>query len=150
MKIELFRPRTRIRPARRRDVPGCAAILMEWIGETPWLPRLHTLAETEAWLAGVLFRECRVLMAREGGFVAVDRHDRVQALYVAAGARGRGVGTALLDAAKAMAPGGLTLWTFEPNLAARRFYARHGFTEIRRTAGENDEGVPDILLEWRP
>ena len=45
-------------------------------------------------------------------------------------------------------PTGLTLWTFAANAAARRFYAAQGFVELRRTDGDNEEGLPDILLAW--
>jgi hypothetical protein len=41
------------------------------------------------------------------------------------------------------------LWTFVANAGARRFYAREGFVEARRTEGENEEGLPDVLLTWR-
>jgi GNAT superfamily N-acetyltransferase len=42
----------------------------------------------------------------------------------------------------------LRLWTFESNLGAQRFYERHGFRPIERTAGDNEEGAPDILYIW--
>ena len=45
-------------------------------------------------------------------------------------------------------PAGLRLWTFESNLGAQRFYERHGFRPIERTAGDNEEGAPDILYVW--
>ncbi len=32
---------------------------------------------------------------------------------------------------------------------ARCFYSREGFSEIRRTNGDNEEGLPDIPLECR-
>ncbi|MCF8469656.1 MAG: hypothetical protein K9G30_02600 [Parvibaculum sp.] len=46
-------------------------------------------------------------------------------------------------------PQGFSLWTFQANLGARRFYERHGLNEARRTGGtENEEKLPDILYEW--
>jgi putative acetyltransferase len=42
----------------------------------------------------------------------------------------------------------LSLWTFQANEGARRFYAREGFAEVRMTEGDNEEGLPDVLLEW--
>ena len=44
----------------------------------------------------------------------------------------------------------LKLWTFEANVGARRFYESHGFVATRRTAGDNEEGAPDVCYEWRP
>ncbi len=144
----------RIRPGRRRHVRPCAEIVQSWLDTTPWLPDLHTLPETERWLRRVLFPRTKVRVAMQdrtvAGFVAIDANDVVQALYVASEMRGARVGSALLNAAKRLRPQGLRLWTFQPNLPARRFYARHGFAEIRRTDGDNDEGVPDILLGWAP
>ena len=75
--------------------------------------------------------------------------DWVQSLYVAPGHTGAGVGTTLLDLAKALRPGGLGLYVFESNTRAREFYARHGFGEVRRSDGsKNEEGAPDIELAW--
>jgi GNAT superfamily N-acetyltransferase len=74
----------------------------------------------------------------------------VGGLYLAPEARGRGVGRALVAAAKARRPEGLTLWTFVANEGARRFYAREGFVEVGRTEGENEEGLADVLLAWKP
>jgi ribosomal protein S18 acetylase RimI-like enzyme len=64
-------------------------------------------------------------------------------------ARGQGIGSDLLRQAQAAAPA-LTLWTFQANTGAQRFYLRHGFREALRTQGEaNDEGLPDIRYEWQ-
>ena len=32
--------------------------------------------------------------------------------------------------------------------AARAFYARQGFVELRETAGDGEAGLPDILMVW--
>ena len=69
----------------------------------------------------------------------------VTALYVAQPGQGRG--KALLDHAKDQETG-LTLWTFIANQRARRFYAREGFSEVGRTEGDNEEGLPDMRLSW--
>jgi GNAT superfamily N-acetyltransferase len=92
-----------------------------------------TLAEAEGRALGFI--------AREGPFI--------HALYVAEDARGRGVGRALLDHAKAASPA-LTLRTFEANEEALRFYHRAGFVEAGRGDGrDNDEGLPDIRMDWQ-
>lgn len=70
-------------------------------------------------------------------------------LYVAPGRTGQGVGSALLGLAQALRPSGLGLWAFESNAGARRFYARHGFVEVERTDGsDNEERAPDVRMEW--
>lgn len=65
-------------------------------------------------------------------------------------AHNAGAGSLLLAKAKAEPPRGFSLWTFQANLGARRFYERHGLTETRRTDGGNEENLPGILYEWRP
>ena len=55
-----------------------------------------------------------------------------------------------LDVAKAERPEGLTLWAFVANEGALRFYAREGFVEVARTDGDNEEGLPDVMLRWKP
>jgi GNAT superfamily N-acetyltransferase len=62
---------------------------------------------------------------------------------------GRGIGAGLVNVAKRQRPAGLRLWTFASNTGAKRFYERHGFAEIDRTDGwDNEEGAPDILYGW--
>ncbi|CAA9412428.1 MAG: hypothetical protein AVDCRST_MAG35-1509, partial [uncultured Quadrisphaera sp.] len=46
---------------------------------------------------------------------------------------------------------GLALWTFASNVAAQRFYERHGFVAGDRTDGSgNEERAPDVRYAWRP
>jgi ribosomal protein S18 acetylase RimI-like enzyme len=60
-----------------------------------------------------------------------------------------GIGSELLAAAKRERPAGLRLWTFVSNEGAQRFYARHGFREVGRTDGaDNEERAPAIQYAW--
>ena len=120
-----------------------AAILSDWIDATPWMPRIHTRDEDAAFCASLV----PDAWVTEAGFLALREKD-IPALYVARAARRQGRGRALLDYAKSLSPA-LSLWTFEANVPARAFYAAQGFEEIGRTDGDNDEGLPDIRLEWR-
>ena len=44
----------------------------------------------------------------------------------------------------------LSLWTFQQNARARRFYAKHGFVAVVETDGlDNEEKLPDVLYRWR-
>ena len=138
-----------IRAASPDDAPACAAILQQWLDATPWMPDLHTLRETEGFVRRDLMASGEVLVAGPGrieGFLA-RRGEEIPALHVEAAARGRGVGSALIEAAQARAAR-LRLWTFRRNEGARRFYRRHGFAEGRATDGENAEGLPDVELTW--
>ena len=63
----------------------------------------------------------------------------------------RGVGSSLLDQAKALRPQQIYLWVFQKNTGAIRFYERHGFHLVKLTDGaENMEREPDALYEWQP
>jgi len=73
----------------------------------------------------------------------------IEQLYVDPARTGQGIGSALVDHAKAVGTGELQLWTFAANTGAQRFYERHGFREVTRTDGDNEEGAPDIQYRWR-
>ena len=139
-----------LRAARSTDAGAVGAILSEFVDTTDWMPRVHTRAEDLA-NAGTLIARGWVTVAQvEGkvvGFSACDE-ERLNALYVAKAAQGQGIGSALVTTLQAAQPK-LRVWTFQANAGAQRFYARHGFAEVRRTDGaENDEKLPDIRLEW--
>ncbi len=137
-----------IRPGRAEDAIACADILNDWIDDRPWMPRIHSREDVRAFYRDFVFQHRQVWVAGEPieGFLAMDRSGgAVTALYVARA--GRGVGKALLDHAKA-GRNALELHTFQANTGARRFYAREGFSEIRFTDGDNEEGLPDVLLRW--
>lgn len=105
-----------------------------WIAE-------RVIAQTELWIAE---NESAALV----GLVVLDE-GWLDQLYVEPTLTGRGIGAKLLSLAKRERPSGLRLWTFASNLRAQRFYERHGFVEIDRTDGDNEERAPDILYVWR-
>jgi GNAT superfamily N-acetyltransferase len=140
----------RLRPAVVEDAAVLGAILSDWIDTTPWMPRLHTRDEDTRFVAGLVATTDVMAAAsaeRPVGFLARDGED-IPALYVSGLARGQGIGTALLREAQD-AVGQLTLWTFQANAGALRFYARAGFAEAERTDGaRNEEKLPDVRLFW--
>lgn len=70
-------------------------------------------------------------------------------LYVHPAEQNRGIGTALLDVTKRERPDGFTLWVFQRNEDARRFYERHGCRLLQLGDGSgNEEHEPDALYEW--
>ena len=141
---------TDIRPATPADAPQCAAILQGWLDSTDWMPNLHNLAETTDFASDFLIGTCDTYVtgAPVDGFISLEDDNGIAALYVAEGARNAGLGGALLDVGKSLRDD-LNLWVFQANNGAIRFYQRHGFAERRRTDGDNDEGLPDIFMEWR-
>ena len=77
--------------------------------------------------------------------------EKVNALYLDPDWRGRGIGDRFVALAKVLSPTGLTLWTFQVNHPAHRFYERHGFVAAERTDGSgNEEREPDVRYVWRP
>lgn len=116
----------------------------------PYLPEVHDTGETLTWMAGQIL-EAEVWVAERQGRVAalmVLQDNQLDQLYVAPEHQGCGLGGRLLDLAKRRRPGGLTLWTFQRNHRARTFYERRGFRPVQFTAGDNEEGEPDVRYEW--
>ncbi len=119
----------------------------------PLMPPLaHDDDEVRAWVAGWSLHLSEVWLAFTGdrlvGFVNFTPH-WLDALYVDPSAQHGGVGSALLDLAKARLEDGFALWVFESNTPARAFYARHGLVELERTDGRaNEERSPDIKMAW--
>ncbi len=137
-----------IRRGAAGDVAACASIMNAWIDSRDWMPRVHSPKEVEDFYRDFVFarREVWVIGDPVQGYMSLDvEKDMVMALYTAI--PGQGVGKALLDHAKAHRKS-LELWTFVANEGARRFYAREGFAEVLQTEGDNEEGLPDVLLRW--
>jgi ribosomal protein S18 acetylase RimI-like enzyme len=146
--------KVRIRPARPGDADAVAEVFIASFDTLTFLPMLHTDEETIDFIANKVMPEQEVLVAEENGtivgFVAMDG-DSLEHLYVHPDSQGRGVGSALLERAKERMPRGFSLWVFQQNAQARRFYERHGLSLIERTEGAgNEERMPDARYEWRP
>ena len=99
----------------------------------------HMLTETRVHLA---LRDDTLV-----GFGAFTPDSVVQ-LYVHVDHLGQGIGTRLLDLAKANSGGKLWLCTFVTNINAQRFYERHGFAVVAR-GFEPVMQLGDLRYEWR-
>lgn len=143
---------------RRAVATEARAVADVWLrsrrASVPAIPApVHPDDEVRGWFADVVLPDREVWVATDGtdgAIVAVLVLDGgwLDQLHVAPGWFGRGIGTALVDRAKAERPGGLDLWTFAGNTGARRFYERHGFVAVATTDGDNEEGEPDIRYHW--
>lgn len=143
-------PGITLRPARPEDAPALAAILVDWIDRTDWMPRLHSREDDARFVASLVARDIVTVAVQADapqGFLAREGAE-IPALYIAHAARRQGLGATLIAAAQEASPV-LGLWTFQANTQARRFYTRMGFVEEKCTEGENEEGLPDIYLSWR-
>ena len=141
-----------IRRARHDDWPELAAIFLAARATMTYLPALYSDDETRAFIKSVVETQDVWVAEAQGcpiGFAALEP-GWLHHLYVAPPAHNAGAGSLLLAKAKLELPQGFSLWTFQANLGARRFYERHGCREVCRTDGENEENLPDILYEYRP
>ncbi len=143
----------KIRSARRQEMTRCGEILNEWIDETPWMPRVHSHEDVVRYHTDFVYENRNVLVAENSdkeikGFAATSSDAFVTGFYLARDIRKKGLGRRLVDHIKHEHPSGLSLWTFVANTKAQRFYVREGFSEKRRTDGDNEENLPDILYCW--
>jgi chorismate mutase/GNAT superfamily N-acetyltransferase len=117
----------------------------------PAMPaQLHTAESVLAFTTGVIV-EKEVWVAERDDIVgfATLAEAFLDALYVGPDHQGFGIGTALLDLAKARRPDGFALWVFASNAPARGFYHRHGLAELEHTDGSgNEERSPDVRMAW--
>jgi len=136
-----------LRRASADDAPACARIVDDWVAATAWMPDGPGHAKLEALMReGFPKREAWVAGNPVQGYVSMKAGaDHIFGLY--ARVPGRGVGRLLLDHVKRDRDR-LQLRSHAPNAAAHRFYAREGFHVIERDL-PGDDGVPEILLEWR-
>ncbi|MEX0308502.1 MAG: N-acetyltransferase family protein [Ruegeria sp.] len=140
-----------LRLARSTDAGTTGAILHGFAREHDWMPKLHSEAETIAFCGWMIDRDWVTVAELQGnvvGFLALSEVE-IHSLYLAVPARGRGIGQLLLNHAKARRPE-LSLFAFQANDPARRFYERNGFAEVARSDGSgNDEKLPDIKYVWK-
>jgi len=142
-------------PARPADTEAVAEVFLAARADAmPYLPEVHTEAETRAWIRDVVLTGYEVVVAEVGnrlaGFAALEA-DLLGHLYVHPDLQRLGIGDALLARVKELRPGGFRLWVFQRNTGARRFYERRGLSLVELTDGAgNEEREPDALYDWRP
>jgi GNAT superfamily N-acetyltransferase len=122
------------------------------VGAIP--PPVHSDEEVRLWFTAQVVPALELWLAEsehsEMLALLVLERDWIDQLYVDPKWTGRGIGSRLVEIAKRERPHSLRLWTFASNGRAQRFYERHGFVELGRTNGaENEEHAPDIQYGWR-
>jgi GNAT superfamily N-acetyltransferase len=141
----------------RRAEPTDAGVMAEvWIrsyaAALPSVRRAHSDDEVRDWFAAVVVPRYESWVAVHEGRVVgllVLGDAELEQLYLEPGWRGHGIGDRLVDLAKQRRPDGLSLWTFQVNKPAQRFYERHAFAETERTDGSrNEEHEPDNRYIW--
>jgi GNAT superfamily N-acetyltransferase len=151
-----------LRPAVAADARRIAELyLASFSAALPDIRLVHTPEQVRQWVRSKLVEEGDSWVAElDGelhgelgalaGFMTLTE-GHVEQLYVAVGRWRQGIGTALLDLAKARSRGPLELYTFQANRPAVAFYLAHGFAIAAAGDGSgNEEGAPDYLLCWTP
>ncbi|MFJ2023412.1 GNAT family N-acetyltransferase [Streptomyces sp. NPDC087897] len=149
----------RLRPATLQDAEAVTRVFLDSrAAAMPYLARVHSDEDTLAWITHVVLptstgvwvaeeRECGDLL----GFAVLAGDDELDHLYLRPDALRRGIGSRLLAEVRGAAKGGLSLYVFQRNAAARAFYERHGFTAVAfDDGGRNEENEPDVLYRWSP
>lgn len=145
-------PDLALRPATAADVGAITAVLQRSRAAAPGMPEPRRGSSGSVGDVATRVEGAEVWVAETPGgvvgFLDLDR-DWLHSLYVAPEHAGAGVGSALLDLAKALRPDGFGLWVFADNLRARDFYRGHGLVELERTDGtDNEEQAPDVHVAW--
>jgi chorismate mutase/ribosomal protein S18 acetylase RimI-like enzyme len=141
-----------LRPATAEDAPQLTELYLATrrAAEPAMPPQQHSPESVLAFLTGVIAD--KEVWVAEGdeivGFLTLD-DAFLDALYVGPEHQGLGIGTSLLELAKARRPDGFALWVFASNAPARGFYHRHGLVELEHTDGSgNEERCPDLRMAW--
>ena len=113
-------------------------------------PDTHPFEKHVNFLNNILTKNNNVYIAlgtnKVIGIIAFNDSE-INQLYIHNDYQGKGLGKRLLELAKANSKGRLTLYTFEVNRKAQRFYENNGFKVIGR-GYENMENLEDIKYEW--
>ncbi|MFF7049180.1 GNAT family N-acetyltransferase [Streptomyces griseorubiginosus] len=144
-----------IRRATAADASATADVyLRSFAAALPTVVRPRSDDEVRAYIRHVVVPARETWVADAEGRVVglmVLAEDLLSQLYLDPDWRGRGIGDRFVALAKERSPQGLSLWTFQVNKPAHRFYERHGFVEAERTDGSgNEEREPDVRYVWRP
>jgi ribosomal protein S18 acetylase RimI-like enzyme len=111
---------------------------------------MHPFEDHLFFLNNILGKENEIYIALDNnkviGIIAFNENE-INQLYIHVDYQGMGLGRMLLDLAKTNSNGKLTLYTFEVNKKAQKFYESNGFKIIGR-GYENEENLDDIKYEW--
>jgi GNAT superfamily N-acetyltransferase len=142
----------RLRPASGVDAPAITGVFLAARRAMTYLPELHTGDQAARFFFGLVTAAQVEVAERDGvviGFAAV-RAGWLEHLNVHPAFQGAGVGSRLIEWAQQTFPAGLDLWVFQRNTGAHGLYVRHGWRDVAFTAGDNEEGQPDIHMRWEP
>lgn len=143
-----------LRPAGLDDAEGVAQCYIDSSNHAlPGIVRAHSDDEIRHWVRNEMIPGGGVIVAQHPlglltGYAATAP-GWLKHLFVEPAWQGRGVGSELLRWVQRSQPQGFSLWTFQQNLRARRFYESRGFRLAEETDGVgNEERSPDARYVW--
>lgn len=121
----------------------------------PYAPLAHSDDAVKRWVRERLVITADIHLAIQNkeivGYIALIQEHKanwIDHLYLHPTYVGKGIGTALMQIAKAKLTPPIHLYCFQQNMDARRFYERHGFVAIEFGDGSgNEENCPDVLYQ---
>lgn len=143
-----------IRPYRDEDFDDVTALWFDaMLTAIPALMErmAHTLEGSRAYFRKSILNENKLWVYEQNGkpvaFLGLN-NDFIDRLYVAPQYHRRGIGTALLEFARAEYPNHLWLYTDQANHMARTFYEKNGFVATRFGVTPPPESEPDVEYHW--
>ena len=144
----------RLRRGEAGDADELGRIKHACYSRMTYLPPIPTLDEYRRHVREDLLPAQEVWVAEEDGRAVgwwSMTDGSLEHIYVDPELQNRGTGSVMLAKVMELMPDGFSLWTFQKNEGARRFYERHGFRAVELTDGSgNMEREPDVRYEWRP
>jgi len=139
------------RRAKPSDGAGIATVYLRSTAKLGFLRRCHG-AEDMWHHFTQLHQEQEIWVTVEAGRIAAFlalTPGWIEHLYVHPAQQNKGIGQGLLSIAKQRSEDGLSLWTFQQNAGARKFYEKNDFRPDLVTDGRrNEERLPDIRYIW--
>jgi putative acetyltransferase len=142
-----------LRPYRADDEDASIALWQEtWQQAYPSIDFAARVAWWRERWRNELVPNAAIIVAEQAnaliGFVTIDAKGYLDQLVVSPDQWGSNLANALVDEAKRLSPGGVTLLVNKDNARAIRFYARNGFAQ----AGEDvnpTSGRAVLKMEWK-
>jgi putative acetyltransferase len=142
-----------LRPYRTEDEDAAIALWLETWQQA--YPSIDFAARMPWWRArwrAELVPNAAIIVAEQAdaliGFVTIDGKGYLDQLVVAPDRWGSKLATALLDEAKRLSPGKITLLVNDDNERAIRFYERCGFIHAGRDVNPTS-GRPVLRMVWK-
>jgi ribosomal protein S18 acetylase RimI-like enzyme len=125
-----------------------------WHHNFPELSHPWTYAQWREHFEDRVTAHASIWIAERAGLVAgflvlQENQGYLDQIFVAPAFQHQGIGTLLINKAKALSPASLFLDTLQSNTKARRFYEKHGFQPGRVGINPNS-GLPNIEYQWSP